>query len=270
MILETIHVEFNELIVMASECTNLEPKFNCTNFQDSLEDSQSLPSKIDLDNLFGPLYKNYYSMSSLEVSDNSNVNTLNNENTSSSSSIVPEETKAPRIVSSSTKQVTSEPDTPVLNENADKDSSNIHEFHQTHHSTDKWTKNHPIEQVIGNPSKQVMTRCQLHTDAEVKQTKYHCMIGGLMYLTTSRPDITFETIVCARYQDSGFELIAYSDADHAGCNDDCKITSEGIQFIGDKLVSWSSKKQDCTAMSTTEAEYVSLSACCAQVIWMRT
>ncbi|GJX35446.1 hypothetical protein Tco_0247003 [Tanacetum coccineum] len=71
-------------------------------------------------------------------------------------------------------------------------------------------------------------------------------------------------------KDSGFELIAYSDADHAGCKDDCKSTSEGLQFLGGKLVSWSSKKQDCTAMSTAEAEYVSLSACCAQVIWMHT
>ncbi|GJZ40237.1 hypothetical protein Tco_0586800 [Tanacetum coccineum] len=65
-------------------------------------------------------------------------------------------------------------------------------------------------------------------------------------------------------KDSGFELIAYADADHAGCNDDCKSTSGGIQFLGDKLVSWSSKKQDYTAMSSAEAEYVSLSACCAQ------
>ncbi|GJX88465.1 retrovirus-related pol polyprotein from transposon TNT 1-94 [Tanacetum coccineum] len=132
------------------------------------------------------------------------------------------------------------------------------------------------------------------------QTTYRRMIGGLMYLTTSRPDIAFATFVCARYQarptvkhlkevkrifrylrqsynmglwypkDSGFELIAYSDADHAGCKDDCKSTSGGLQFLGGKLVSWSSKKQDCTAMSTAEAEYVSLSACCAQVIWMRT
>ncbi|GKB89911.1 hypothetical protein Tco_0962183 [Tanacetum coccineum] len=71
-------------------------------------------------------------------------------------------------------------------------------------------------------------------------------------------------------KDSRFELIAYSDADLAGCNDDCKSTSGGIQFMGDKLVSWSSKKQDCTVMSTTEVGYVSLSSCCAQVIWMRT
>ncbi|GJU57431.1 retrovirus-related pol polyprotein from transposon TNT 1-94 [Tanacetum coccineum] len=56
-------------------------------------------------------------------------------------------------------------------------------------------------------------------------------------------------------KDSGFELIAYLDADHAGCNDDCKRTSRGIQFLGDKLVSWSSKKQDCTSMLTVEAEY---------------
>ncbi|GKF24163.1 hypothetical protein Tco_0076485 [Tanacetum coccineum] len=55
-----------------------------------------------------------------------------------------------------------------------------------------------------------------------------------------------------------------------GCNDDCKSTSGGIQFLGDELVSWSSKKQDCTAMSSTEAEYVSLSACCARVNWIRT
>nr|GFB51078.1 retrovirus-related Pol polyprotein from transposon TNT 1-94 [Tanacetum cinerariifolium] len=61
-----------------------------------------------------------------------------------------------------------------------------------------------------------------------------------------------------------FELTAFSDSDHAGCLDSRKSTSGGIQFLGgDKLVSWSSKKQDCTLMSSAEAEYVSLSACCA-------
>ncbi|GJY49617.1 hypothetical protein Tco_0439573 [Tanacetum coccineum] len=71
-------------------------------------------------------------------------------------------------------------------------------------------------------------------------------------------------------EDSGVKLIAYSDADLTGCKDDCKSTSGGLQFLGGKLVSRSSKKQDCTAMYTADDEYVSLSACCAQVIWMRT
>nr|GEW43811.1 retrovirus-related Pol polyprotein from transposon TNT 1-94 [Tanacetum cinerariifolium] len=60
-------------------------------------------------------------------------------------------------------------------------------------------------------------------------------------------------------------------SDHAGCLDLRKSTSGGIQFLGgDKLVSWSSKKQDCTSMSSEEVEYVSLSTCCAQVLWLRT
>ncbi|GJY32059.1 hypothetical protein Tco_0415554 [Tanacetum coccineum] len=69
-------------------------------------------------------------------------------------------------------------------------------------------------------------------------------------------------------KDSGFELTAFSDADHAGCLDTRKSTSGGIQFLGDKLVSWMSKKQNCTAMSSAEAEYVALSASCAQVMVM--
>ncbi|GKD05154.1 retrovirus-related pol polyprotein from transposon TNT 1-94, partial [Tanacetum coccineum] len=116
------------------------------------------------------------------------------------------------------------------------------------------------------------------------QMTYHRMIGELMYLTTSQRYIAFATFVCARYQarpmvkhlkeikwifwylrqsynmglwypkDSGFKLISYSDANHAGCKDDCKSTSGGLQFLGGKLMSWSSKKQDCTVMSTTKAE----------------
>nr|GEW05479.1 hypothetical protein [Tanacetum cinerariifolium] len=142
----------------------------------------------------------------------------------------------------------------------------------------------------------------------VDATKYHTMIGALMYLTSSRPDIVHATCLCARYQakptekhpkevkkifrylqgtvntglqgtvntglwyskDSGFELTGFLDADYAGCKDTFKSTFGGAQFLGEKLVSWSSKKQDCTTLSTAKAEYVSLSACCAQVLWMRT
>ncbi|GJU43558.1 hypothetical protein Tco_1200824 [Tanacetum coccineum] len=114
-----IHVKFDELTAMASECNNSEPEINCMNFQDSSEDSQAVPTKINLDNLFGPLYEEYYETSSPEVSNNSASNTLDNDNTSPSSSIVVEEDEAPQIVSSSAEQVTTEPNSPVLNENAD-------------------------------------------------------------------------------------------------------------------------------------------------------
>ncbi|GKC54975.1 retrovirus-related pol polyprotein from transposon TNT 1-94 [Tanacetum coccineum] len=473
-----------------------------------------------------PSLPQYYATSSQEVSDNSAANTLDYEHTSASSLIIVEEDEAPQIVSSSAEQVSTEPNSPILNENVDEFiqedvadfdgnvfynapptpvfeeaessltyqyPSIMYDFHQKHRSSDMWTKNHPIEQVIGDllkpamldaswiesmqdelnqfkcidvwelvecpigrniiavkwiwknktdakntvirnkshlvakgyhqkdginfeesfapvarleavrifvayaahknfpiyqmdiktaflngpPKKEVfvhqpdgfvdpdfpnhvyrlkkalydlkqatrawydklsslliehhftkgssitrgifvyqsqytmdllkkhgMEKCdtictpmattKLDADlqgTQVDQTKYRSIIGGLMYLTASRLDIAFATFVCARYQahptekhlkevkrifrylrqtinmglwyskDSGFELIAYSDADLAGCNDDCKSTSAGIQFLVEKLVSWSLKKQDCTAMSTAEAEYVSLSAC---------
>ncbi|GKA13445.1 hypothetical protein Tco_0693091 [Tanacetum coccineum] len=70
--------------------------------------------------------------------------------------------------------------------------------------------------------------------------------------------------------DSGFDLTRIFSADHARCIDTHKSTSGGIQFLGDKLVSWMLKKQNCTAMSSAKAEYVALSASCAQVMWMRT
>nr|GEY41210.1 putative RNA-directed DNA polymerase [Tanacetum cinerariifolium] len=96
----------------------------------------------------------------------------------------------------------------------------------------------------------------------VDQTDYHSKIGSLMYLTSSRPDIV--------QADSSFELTAFLDADRAGCIDSRKSTSGGIQFPYDKLVSWMSKKQNCTAISSAEAKYVALSASCDQVMWMRT
>nr|GFA08909.1 hypothetical protein [Tanacetum cinerariifolium] len=71
-------------------------------------------------------------------------------------------------------------------------------------------------------------------------------------------------------QDSSFDLTAYSDADHAGCHLDRKSTSSSVQFLGDKLVCWSSKKQNCVSISTAESEYVAVSSCYAQVLWMRT
>nr|GEV74012.1 retrotransposon protein, putative, unclassified [Tanacetum cinerariifolium] len=118
--------------------------------------------------------------------------------------------------------------------------------------------------------------------------------------THPRLDIVHATCLCARYQakqtekhlkevkriyrylrgivnmglwymkDFSFELTGFSDADYARCKDTFKSTSGRAQFLGEKMVNWSSKKQDCMALSTAKAEYVSLSTCCAQVLWMRT
>ncbi|GJU04529.1 hypothetical protein Tco_1120959 [Tanacetum coccineum] len=82
------------------------------------------------------------------------------------------------------------------------------------------------------------------------------MIGSLMYLTTSRPDIMFA--------DSPFELVAYTDSDYARATQDRKS-----QFLGNKLISWQCKKQTVVATSTTEAEYVAAASCCGQVLWIQ-
>nr|GEX35904.1 hypothetical protein [Tanacetum cinerariifolium] len=115
---------------------------------------------------------------------------------------------------------------------------------------------------IGTP---MATKPKLDADLSgnpVDQTDYCSKIGSLMYLTSSRPDIV--------QAGSSFGLTAFSDVDHAGCIDSRKSTSGGIQFLGDKLVSWMSKKHNCTAISSAEAEYMVLSVSCAQVMWMRT
>ncbi|GJR18277.1 hypothetical protein Tco_0966804 [Tanacetum coccineum] len=89
------------------------------------------------------------------------------------------------------------------------------------------------------------------------------MIGSLMYLTASRPDITF--VVCACARDSPFNLEAFSDSDYAGASLDRKSTTGGCQFLGKRLISWQCKKQTIVANSTTEAEYVAAANCCGQI-----
>ncbi|GJV96112.1 retrovirus-related pol polyprotein from transposon TNT 1-94 [Tanacetum coccineum] len=134
------------------------------------------------------------------------------------------------------------------------------------------------------------TKPKLDTDLSgkpVDQTDYRSKIGSLMYLTSSRPDIVQAVCYCAHYQARPTEkhlkevkrIFRYLRGiinmglwypKDFGCLDTRKSTSGGIQFLGDKLVSWMSKKQDCTAMSSAEAKYMALFACCAQVMWIRT
>ncbi|GJV40022.1 retrovirus-related pol polyprotein from transposon TNT 1-94 [Tanacetum coccineum] len=471
----------------------LEPELQRFNNQNSSDDLMNTPSKEDLDNLFGPMFKDYFEQKSSDTTINSDAQlTHDQEDLPYTSLIIVDTHEAPLVITTSGEQTSpislQESDEFNQEDSADFDGntqfvpydslnheeiessttnlepSNVQNFHQVQPSTHIWTKDHPLDQVIGDLSKPVMTHQRLHTYFEVcmyaltvstfepknikeamaliikermlfaliwlldrnmcvaiilwfgiktrleakgykqeegidfeesfalvarleavrmfiafaahmnitifqmdvkttflngplkeevyvsqpegfiasefpnhayrlkkalyglkqaprawydklssfliehgfnkgtptDQTTYRRMIGGLMYLTASRPDIAFATFVCARYQarptvkhlkevkrifrylrqsynmglwypkDSGFELIAYSDADHAGCKDDCKSTSGGLQFLGRKLVSWSSKKQDLYCDVYADVNNVSLSACCAQVIWMRT
>ncbi|GJS14899.1 hypothetical protein Tco_0409371 [Tanacetum coccineum] len=134
---------------------------------------------------------------------------------------------------------------------------------------------------------------------DVDEHLYRSMIGSLMYLTASRPDIMFAVCACARFQvspktshllavkrifrylkgkpslglwyskDSPLELVAYTDSDYAGATLDRKSTTGGCQFLGNRLISWQCKKQTVVATSTTEAEYVAAASCCGQVLWIQ-
>jgi hypothetical protein len=125
------------------------------------------------------------------------------------------------------------------------------------------------------------------------------MIGSLLYVTASRPDIMFSVCMCARFQASPreshlkatkrilrylkhtqnvglwypkgvkFKLVGYLNSDYAGCKVGRRSTSGACQLLGRSLVSWSSKKQNRVALSTAEAEYIATNSCCAQILWMK-
>ena len=135
--------------------------------------------------------------------------------------------------------------------------------------------------------------------SEVNQTMYKGLIGSLLYLTASRPDIMFVVCLCARFMSgpkesylkaakrilkylkgtismglwypshSPIHLVGYSDSDFAGCKLDKKSTSETCHLLGSSLISWHSKKQACVALSTAEAEYIAAGSCCAQILWIK-
>nr|GFC79714.1 uncharacterized mitochondrial protein AtMg00810-like [Tanacetum cinerariifolium] len=137
-------------------------------------------------------------------------------------------------------------------------------------------------------------------EGKVIDPSHYCgMIGTLLYLTDNRPDLQFAICMCSRYKawpikrhfhavkrifrylhgtvnwglwyskDSSIALTTFADANHAGCQDTRCCTSGSLQFLRDRLISWSSKRQKSVAISNTEAEYITISGCYAQILWMR-
>nr|GFA97061.1 uncharacterized mitochondrial protein AtMg00810-like [Tanacetum cinerariifolium] len=148
----------------------------------------------------------------------------------------------------------------------------------------------------------MVEKSKLDEDKEgkaVDPSHYRCMIGTLLYLTASRHDLQFPICMCAWYQarptkkhvhtvkrifrylrrtvhqglwypkDSSVVLTAFADTDHAGCQDTCRSTSGSVQFLGERLISWSSNRQKSAAISSMKAEYIALYGCCAQILWIR-
>nr|GEV37042.1 hypothetical protein [Tanacetum cinerariifolium] len=137
------------------------------------------------------------------------------------------------------------------------------------------------------------------TGKDIDLHLYRSMIGSLMHLTASRPDIMFNVCAYARHQvtpkechlhtvkrifrylkshpklglwypkESPFNLVAYVDSDYGGATQDHKSTTGGCQFLGRRLISWQCKKQTIIATSTNKAEYVAAASCCRQVMWIQ-
>nr|GEZ01576.1 hypothetical protein [Tanacetum cinerariifolium] len=375
VIMESIHVNFDELPQMASDHVSSDPAPECQTMalnHDSLspvnqrqaivtQADRTVTTSNELDLLFSLMFDELINGSSkvvskpsaLSAADASNqhqqyTTPLTNHTTPAPTCQIP--TLAPTVISfeninqaethAENDQVADDEFINIFSTSVQDqgetssrhvDSSNMHTFYQRYPTEHRWTKDHPLDQVIGNPSQSIRTRRHLELDAEmcmfaltwlwknkrdeentVIQNKSRLVakgyaqkegvdfeesfapvarleavskVGALMYLTASRPDIMHATCYCARYQaqptekhltavkrifwylkdtihmglwypkDIGFELTAFLDSDHASCLDSHKSTSGGIQFLGgDKLVSWSSKKQDCTLMSSAKAE----------------
>jgi hypothetical protein len=132
----------------------------------------------------------------------------------------------------------------------------------------------------------------------VDQREYRSIIGSLLYLTVTRPDIQFAMGLCVRFYSfphsshwttvqqifrylkhtaefgiwysvsSSLDLVGFFDADFAGCGIDRKSTSGTCHFLGSSLICWSSQKQSLVAQSTTKAEYVAAASCCSQILWI--
>nr|GFA78031.1 retrovirus-related Pol polyprotein from transposon TNT 1-94 [Tanacetum cinerariifolium] len=383
VIMESIHVNFDELPQMASDqnSSNLAPEcqtmaLNHDSLSPVIQHQENVPqvdrivtTSNELDLIFSLMFDELLNGSSKVVSKSFAVFTvdaqnqrqnhttpLTNHTTPAPTCQIP--TLAPTVISFENinqAETYDENDQVVDDEFINKffnpvqdqgetslrhvDSSNMHNFYQRYPSEHRWRKDHPLEQVIGNPSQSKNKRDEENIvirnksrlvakgyaqkegvdfeesfapvarleavrlfiayaahksftiyQIDVKTAFLYCPLKEEVYVNQPdgfvdpcHPDQVYRLKKAlyglkqaprAWYDELSKFLLSKGftkDSDHVGCLDSRKSTSGRIQLLGgDKLVSWSSKKQDCTSMSSAEAEYVSLSACCTQVLWMRT
>ncbi|GJW01590.1 retrovirus-related pol polyprotein from transposon TNT 1-94 [Tanacetum coccineum] len=270
---------------VASDYDNSDPDPQLQNVSPSTD--TTVPSQQELDFLFGPLYDEFFNTGTSHV----------NKSSSPNDNSVPQDTHPLMNI-----QPTSEPTT-LTNAHAKENNDNQADDTEHEFTNPFYTLVHEVTEsssrniVHRNPSKPLQTRRQLATDPKM------CMFALTMsiiepknikeamadsaWIEAMQEELhQFDRIHVWELVDKPFgknviklkwlwknkkdEDQTATYADHAGCVDTRKSTSGRIQFLGAKLVNWMSKKQDCTAMSSAEAEYVALSASCAQVMWMRT
>ncbi|GJT61103.1 hypothetical protein Tco_1004636 [Tanacetum coccineum] len=154
----------------------------------------------------------------------------------------------------------------------------------------KWTKDHLLDNIVGNPSRPVSTRKQLASDAlwccyhtvlsKVEPKNFKIAVNEDRWIEAMQDEIhKFDRLKLDEYGDvlknkarlvaKGYRQEENADSCRDGQDFEKNKRSGSAQFLGDRLVSWSSKKQRSTTISTTEAEYIAMSGCCAQILWMR-
>nr|GFA74758.1 retrovirus-related Pol polyprotein from transposon TNT 1-94 [Tanacetum cinerariifolium] len=290
---------------MASKQFSLEPGLSKLNeLGKSLNPSASKvseASKKDLEDLFQYFYDEYFDSLKIMKSSTTNVETSINEEVFHEVSKLFQRESSSSSLNDDIQQSSEEVWVPLLNTQLISNNMipNFDEASTSHNVFNEHLEDAYFDAIPTPMVEQAKLKLDL-VGKPVDHTDYQSKIGSLMYVTSSRPDIMFATCMYARYQanlnehhvsavkrifrylkgtinlgiwypkDSGFDLTAYSDADHAGCHLDRKSTSGSVQFLGDKLVCWSSKKQNCVSISTAKSEYVAVSSFYAQVLWMCT
>ncbi|GJW50781.1 retrovirus-related pol polyprotein from transposon TNT 1-94 [Tanacetum coccineum] len=249
-IIETIYVDFDELTVIASEHSSSRPalhEMTPATISSGLVPNPPPstlfvpPSRTDWDILFQPLFDEL-------LTPTPSVDHPAPEVIAPIDEVV---APVPAVSTSLPSSITVDQDAPSpTSSSLDVIPTVVHTAAPNSEHVNKWTKDHPLENIISELEIPVSTRLQLHEQA------LFCLL--LCFLTSVEPK---------NYKDINSSIAP--DTDHVGCQDTRRSTSGSMQLLGDRLVSLSSKRQKSSAISSTEAEYIALSSCCAQVLWMR-